>query len=89
MYPGGGNVAGDAGSGGAGSGGAVAGEKASKEDSLGEKPPSSCGMLLLLAMTDRRSLALIATAVTLGRFVGGGVGAVAVSAATALSVTAQ
>jgi hypothetical protein len=45
-------------------------------------------MLLLFAMTERRSLALVATAVTLGRLVGGGVGAVAVSAATALSVTA-
>jgi len=46
-------------------------------------------MLLLFAMTERRSLALVATAVTLGRLVGGGVGAVAISAATALSVTAQ
>jgi hypothetical protein len=40
-------------------------------------------------MTERRSLALVAIAVTLSRLVGEGVGAVAVSAATALSVTAQ
>jgi hypothetical protein len=46
-------------------------------------------MILQLAMTERRSLARVATAVTLGRLVGGVAGTVAVSAATALSVTAQ
>ncbi len=92
MKPGGraGVSAGDVGIDCAKAGGAGAGEKASKEESLGEKPPSNCGMFLLLAMSESRSLALVATAVTLGRLVGGfACGVVAVSASTALSVPAQ
>ncbi len=46
-------------------------------------------MLLFLAMTERRSLALVATVVTLGRLVGGVAGAVAATAAYEAAVAAM
>ena len=46
-------------------------------------------MLLFLAMTERRSLALVATVVTLGRLVGGVAGAVAATAAYKAAVAAM
>jgi hypothetical protein len=46
-------------------------------------------MLLFLAMTERRSLALVATVVTLDRLVGGVTGAVAATAAYEAAVAAM